>query len=493
MISLPVPRILLLGLAGGLLFQSLREAEAAPSFRPALIGNGPKSLVNLIDTQKLLAKGQGDGVVMFDVAIDADDGGSVNWIWCHAAPGSEILKEEVTKALRRASFIPALINGKEVGVAFYGTVIFVVRDGRPFLRVFANQDRTALAQQNDLIQPQMLLDSEDWEGAKPLLEVVKMHTRTGHAIISVTVDQSGKVRDLHLVREEPTAVEHRRRGLESLRDGKIHSWFPRWKAGQLHLRTRLGRARFSLPKMMTNRLRLLASTTAIAFSLGWNGPGLAADNPSFRPGLVGSGPKSLVNLIDVSRLLREGQGDGMVMFTAFPSGDRVFKGAAAVYNGTPGTKVLEKEVRRALDKAVMTPAIAGHKLVLVAFDGTVMFFRGATPHLRVLANQDPKELAHFSDFIAPQLIFGSTTWDPKASGLEAARRLGKNGAVVLSLHVDQEGRLLDSRLVSESPAGLNFGPLILKSFATAKFVPAFRNGKPVECTFQRTEYVQTRP
>jgi Gram-negative bacterial TonB protein C-terminal len=219
----------------------------------------------------------------------------------------------------------------------------------------------------------------------------------------------------------------------------------------------------------------------------------AAGNPEFRPALIGNGPKSLVNLIDVQKLLQERQADGLVMFTAFPSGDRLFKGSAAVYSGTPGTTLLEKEVRRALDKAVMTPALADHKPVLVVFDGTVMFFRDTTPHLRVLANQDPSELAHFNDFIAPQLIFTSNHWDPKTTELDAARRLGKNGVVVLSLHVDQHGRLLDSKLVSESPPGFNFGPLMLKSFGTAKFIPAFRNGKPVECTFRRTEYVQVRP
>ncbi len=208
MSSCPGPRILVLLLGGCFVLSPSVEGapEATPRFRPALVGNGPRSLVNLIDVQKLLAKKQGDGVVMFDAAIEADNNGSVSWIWCHAAPGSETLKEEVTKELRHASFIPALINGKEVDVVFYGTVIFTAREGRPYLRVFANQDRAALAQQSDLIQPQMLLDSEDWEGAKPLLEVVRMHARTGHAVLSVTVEVNGKVRDVHLVREEPTRL-----------------------------------------------------------------------------------------------------------------------------------------------------------------------------------------------------------------------------------------------------------------------------------------------
>ena len=100
MISRPAPGLLVLVLIGTFLLQAPRQAPAAAaaSFRPALVGNGPKSLVNLIDTQKLLAKGQGDGVVMFDVSIEDDPAGSVRWIWCHAAPGSRFSKRRSRKA-----------------------------------------------------------------------------------------------------------------------------------------------------------------------------------------------------------------------------------------------------------------------------------------------------------------------------------------------------------------------------------------------------------
>ena len=208
MISRPAPGLLFLVLVGTLLLQAPREApaEAATSFRPALVGNGPKSLVNLIDTQKLLAKGQGDGVVMFDASIEDDPAGSVRWIWCHAAPGSEVLKEEITKKLRQAVFVPALVDGKPVEVYFHGTAIFAVRGGRPYLRVFANQNPNALAQESDLIEPQMRHGSSDWAKAKPLLEVVRKHARVGHATVSITVDSAGKMRDLRVVREEPAKL-----------------------------------------------------------------------------------------------------------------------------------------------------------------------------------------------------------------------------------------------------------------------------------------------
>lgn len=205
---LPGPRQLLfrLGVFIGLQITSLAAAAAGHSYRPALVGNGPKSLVNLIDGQELIRKGQQDGVVMFDVAIGDDAAGSVTWIWCHAGPGSDVLKREVVKELHHASFVPAMIDDKRVEVSFHGTVIFMVRNGRPYLRVFANQDQEEIAKGGDYIQPQMLVDTEDWDGVQDMLAVVKYHARTGHAILSLTIDAEGKMRDRRLVREEPTGL-----------------------------------------------------------------------------------------------------------------------------------------------------------------------------------------------------------------------------------------------------------------------------------------------
>jgi hypothetical protein len=199
------PRRSFFGVTVCLLFQfaSSEKAAAQHHYRPALVGNGPKSLVNLIDRQKLVEKGQRDGVVMFDAAVDDDASGSVTWIWCHASPEAKALKAEVEKELLHASFVPAMIDGKRVSVEMHGTAMFTVRDGRPYLKVFANQDPDELARQSDYIQPQMLVDSEDWEDARPMLEVVRLHARAGHAVLSITVDGEGNVRDRHLVREEP--------------------------------------------------------------------------------------------------------------------------------------------------------------------------------------------------------------------------------------------------------------------------------------------------
>jgi hypothetical protein len=47
-------------------FVGLVSSQAAgPQFRPALVGSGPKALVNVINTKKLTEKGQRDGILMF--------------------------------------------------------------------------------------------------------------------------------------------------------------------------------------------------------------------------------------------------------------------------------------------------------------------------------------------------------------------------------------------------------------------------------------------
>lgn len=198
-----------------------RVRAAGQRFRPALVGNGPSSLVNLIDGQRLIDKGQRDGVVMFDVGVAGNVGGSVTWLWCHAGPRSQLLKDEVEKKLRKASFVPAMIGRKRVRVLLHGAALFFVRQGRPYLQVFANQDEAELAKKSDYIQPQLVVGSDDWDGVQDMLKVVRMHARAGHAILSMTVDAEGKTRRLRLVREEPTGLNIGAAALKAYRTAKF--------------------------------------------------------------------------------------------------------------------------------------------------------------------------------------------------------------------------------------------------------------------------------
>ena len=54
------------------------------------------------------------------------------------------------------------------------------------------------------------------------------------------------------------------------------------------------------------------------------------------------------------------------------------------------------------------------------------------------------------------------------------------GVAELALNVDAGGNLKSMQVVSEEPPYLGFGQAAISDFSGAKFIPAFRDGKPVE-------------
>ena len=95
----------------GFLGASSLRSEDLPEIRPALIGSGPGSLVNLIDAQALFQKGQRDAWVMFECAV-LGDGGARGSDFFTASPNSNLLQNEIRKRLRQTRFIPAAYNHK---------------------------------------------------------------------------------------------------------------------------------------------------------------------------------------------------------------------------------------------------------------------------------------------------------------------------------------------------------------------------------------------
>ena len=199
------------------------------SFRPALVGNGPKSLVNLIDTARLMRAGQQDAVVMFDAAISGE-GGVVENSLCYGDRDSKPLQYEVSKELRRAVFIPALAHGKPVDVFFRGSVVFVVRAGRPLLQVFATQDRNELARASDYVEPQMIMGTDDWEEAREYLGVLTHHWKKGVAVVAITVDAQGKRQGMRLVREDPKGLNL---GAAALKTLSTAEFIPAYRDGHV--------------------------------------------------------------------------------------------------------------------------------------------------------------------------------------------------------------------------------------------------------------------
>jgi len=85
-----------------------------------------------------------------------------------------------------------------------------------------------------------------------------------------------------------------------------------------------------------------------------------------------------------------------------------------------------------------------------------------------------------NDFIDPQPYAGPGS---KFTGIhypDTATTVALTGVVELALDVDAAGNLKNIQVVTEEPPYLGFGQAALSDFNGAKFIPAFRNGKPVD-------------
>jgi len=215
--------------------------------------------------------------------------------------------------------------------------------------------------------------------------------------------------------------------------------------------------------------------------------------PELRPALVGTAPNSLINAIDTADLIKKGQKEAAVMFSCLvaPTGQIVTSGA---YRGTRGSELLEQELLKRLATARFIPAVHNHEEVIAVFYGTVKFaLVNGKPRLRIFANQELNEVDKETDFIDPQPYVSQ---DSKFTGLhypDTGSTVAVTGVVELALNVDATGNLKNIQVLSEVPPLLGFGDAALTDFDGAKFIPAFRNGQPVESNVKIPVYYKPSP
>jgi TonB family protein len=238
----------------------------------------------------------------------------------------------------------------------------------------------------------------------------------------------------------------------------------------------------------------LLSIVDVAWSQGIAGPlGQASATPSaqstglpmFRPVLIGQGPTALINRIDEQELVRKGQKDALVMFMCAVRKDGEVQWSAT-YRATPDSDFLKQELQRRISPAAnprFIPAVHDHQMVDAIYYGTVTFrVVNGRPRLRIFSSQEVGELEKEHDFIGPQPFFGDGSgftgfhYPEMESG-----RVQVDGMVELKMKIDATGNLQEINVVSETPPLLGFGDAALKDFRNAKFIPAFRDGKPVKC------------
>lgn len=195
------------------------EGQLRIQFRPAVLGSGSDSLVNRIDSEALLTKGQKDGAVMFCAIVGK--GGEATSAWTYRAiPGSQALENEVERRLEDVKFTPPIYNHQPVSVLLYGTVIFSV-ENKPHVRIFLNQDPEEIKAEHDFVGPQPVIGGDSkFKGLRvPSAEMPV--AVTGIANLSLKVAADGSLQDLQLEGEEPPLLGFGTMALEDFDGAKF--------------------------------------------------------------------------------------------------------------------------------------------------------------------------------------------------------------------------------------------------------------------------------
>jgi hypothetical protein len=191
-------------------------AESLPQFRPALLGHDTHSLINTIDTQSLLKRGQKDGFVMFGCGVSQyGDGYYSRTYRCSA--NTELLQKEVLGRIDQARFEPAVYKGSRVPVYLLGSVVFAVRDGKPHLRIFLHQEEEDLKKGNDFIAPQFAFPSGNtkFDG---IYYPPNAPGLPGLASLRLKVDEQGAVREARVIYEHPPGMGFGAQAVGPIRD-----------------------------------------------------------------------------------------------------------------------------------------------------------------------------------------------------------------------------------------------------------------------------------
>jgi hypothetical protein len=213
--------------AGLLLTSTAAEAAKSGSVRPALLTQGPKSLINVLSAERLLKKGQGDAVVKFDFYVDQfGDPDDESLITYGGSENSHELSEELVQNLGRARFIPANYYGENCGAYMTGTLVFAVSGGKPRLRIFLNQEQDRLTRGEDFIAPQQLFPINS-----KFRRYDDKYWRTFSTIVAVRIDTdaSGKLLGAKLLRQHPPNT---RKGAEIMENVPTATFSPGYLNGR---------------------------------------------------------------------------------------------------------------------------------------------------------------------------------------------------------------------------------------------------------------------
>lgn len=180
-------------------------AENLPEYRPALLGNHPRSLINLINAKGLMKRGQGNGLVMFSCGVNAG-GYAFYGVAYRGTPNSDLLRQELVQRIYQAQFEPAVFRHQHVGVYLGGTLVFAIKDGKPHVRIFLNQEEDALKRGRDFIAPQFafVVSNTKFDG---IYYPPEAPGHEGIVMLHLAVTENGQVTGASIGYEFPTGLK----------------------------------------------------------------------------------------------------------------------------------------------------------------------------------------------------------------------------------------------------------------------------------------------
>lgn len=224
-------RILAVFLIGLAVLTSI-EAENLPDMRPALVGNGPRSIINMFNPQNVIKRNEGHGALYFGCIIAPNGVPERCNIWGNT-DATKALRDELRIKLSQSRFVPAVYNHRNVYCWFQGTLAFSTSDGKPHVRIFANQQLSDLQKESDFITPQMIDvpgHIYDFTKVKDPFSGWATDDKPVVADLSLTVDAGGKVKDIHL--ENVTPADRQKYAATAVDVLKQRTWLPAYRNGK---------------------------------------------------------------------------------------------------------------------------------------------------------------------------------------------------------------------------------------------------------------------
>ncbi|HEX4638699.1 MAG TPA: hypothetical protein VH170_04360, partial [Chthoniobacterales bacterium] len=192
------------------------------------------------------------------------------------------------------------------------------------------------------------------------------------------------------------------------------------------------------------------------------------------------------NMFNPQNVIKRGETHGALYFGCIIAPNGVPE-HGNIWGNTDETKALRDELRIKLSQCRFIPAMYNHRNVYCWFQGTLAFsMTDGKPHVRIFANQQLSELQKESDFITPQIIsvpghiYDFTKVKDPFGGWATA---DKPVVADMSLSVDATGKVTDIHLKKVTPPDQQkYADTAVETLRQRTFLPAYRNGKPVDST-----------